>query len=78
MVASISNQLHFANGYPQADGDGRFVISGLAAGTYEITRNTYRPSPQQAVRLLPTLKQVVKVTEANESVLVFTLTLPHE
>jgi hypothetical protein len=37
MVASISNQLRFANGYAQVDEDGRFVISGLAAGTYELT-----------------------------------------
>jgi hypothetical protein len=37
MAASISNQLRFANGYAQVDEDGRFVISGLAAGTYELT-----------------------------------------
>jgi len=76
MVASISNQLRFANGYAQVDGDGRFVISGLAAGTYEITLNTYRPPPRQAVRLIPTLNQIVKVSDANESVVAFTVNLP--
>ena len=76
MVASISNQLRFANGYAQVDGDGRFVISGLATGTYEITLNTYRPPPRQAVRLIPTLKQIVKVSDANESVVAFTVNLP--
>jgi len=75
MAASISNQLRFANGYAQVGEDGQFVISGLAAGTYEITLNAYRPPPQQAVRLLPTLKQTVRVTDANESSVVFTLTL---
>jgi hypothetical protein len=75
MAASISNQLRFANGYAQVGKDGQFVISGLAAGTYEITLNAYLPPPQQAVRLLPTLKQTVKVTDANESSVVFTLTL---
>jgi hypothetical protein len=73
MTASISNQLRFANGYAQVDEDGRFVFSGLAAGTYHITLNTYGPPPQQAVRLLPTLTQTVKVTDANESSVVFTL-----
>jgi hypothetical protein len=76
MVASISNQLRFANGYAQVDGDGRFVISGLAAGTYEITLNIYRPPPRQAMRLIPTLKQIVKVSDANESVVAFTVNLP--
>jgi hypothetical protein len=75
MLASISNQLRFANGYAQVDEDGRFVISGLAAGDYEITLNTYHPPPRQATRLLPTLKQTVKVTDANESVVVFTINL---
>jgi hypothetical protein len=75
MAASISNQLHFANGYAQVDEDGRFVISGLAAGTYELTLNTYSPPPRQAVRLLPTMKQTVNVTDANESSVVFTLNL---
>jgi len=75
MAASISNQLRFANGYAQVGEDGQFVISGLAAGTYDITLNAYRPPPQQTVRLLPTLKQTVKVTDANESSVVFTLTL---
>lgn len=63
------------NGYAQVGGYGQFVISGWAAGTYDITLNSYRPPPQQAVRLLPTLKQSVKVTDANESSVVFTLTL---
>lgn len=75
MIASISNKLRFANGYARVDEDGRFVISGLAAGTYELTLNTYRPPPQQAVRLLPTMKQIVTVTDANESSVVFTLNL---
>jgi hypothetical protein len=75
MAASISNQLRFANGYAQVDENGRFVISGLAAGTYELTLNIYNPPPRQAVRLLPTMKQTVNVTDANESSVVFTLTL---
>ncbi len=75
MLASISNQLRFANGYAQVDEDGRFVISGLAAGTYEITLNTYHPPPRQAARFLPTLKQIVKVTDGSESVVVFTIHL---
>ena len=78
MAASISNQLRFANGYAQVGADGQFVISGLAAGTYEITLNAYRPPPQQTVRLLPTMKQTVKVTDANESSVVFTLSLPNQ
>jgi len=76
MTASISNQLRFANGYSQVDQDGRFVISGLAAGTYELTLNIFRPLPYQGVRLLPTMKQTVKVADANESSVVFTITLP--
>ncbi len=76
MVASISTQLRFANGYAQVDGEGRFVISGLSAGTYEITLNIYRRPPRQAVRLIPTLKQIVKVSDANESVIAFTVKLP--
>ena len=76
MVASISTQLRFANGYAQVDGEGWFVISGLSAGTYEITLKTYRPPPRQAVRLIPTLKQIVKVSDANESVIAFTVKLP--
>ena len=75
MVASISNRLRFANGYAQINEDGRFVISGLAAGTYELTLNTYSPPPHQAVRFLPTMKQTVTVTDANESSVVFTLIL---
>lgn len=75
MVASITNQLRFANGYAHVDENGRFVISGLAAGKYELTLNTYSPAPRQAVRLLPTVKQTVNVTDANESSVVFTLTL---
>lgn len=75
MIASISNRLRFSNGYAQVDQDGRFVISGLAAGTYELTLNTYKPPPRQAVRLLPTMKQIVNVTDANESSVVFTLIL---
>jgi hypothetical protein len=76
ILASITNQLRFSNGYAQVDEDGRFVISGLAAGTYEITLNVYHPPPRQAVRLLPTLKQIVKVTDGNESVVAFTIHLP--
>lgn len=75
MLASISNNLRFANGYAQVDQDGRFVISGLAAGTYELTLNAYNPPPHQAVRLLPTMKQTVNVIDANESSVVFTLNL---
>lgn len=78
LAASISNQLRFANGYAHVDENGRFVISGLAAGTYELILNTYNPPPRQAVRLLPTMKQTVKVTDANESSVVFTLTLPQD
>ena len=76
MRASIRNQLHFANGYAEVDKDGRFEISGLAAGTYELTLNTYNPPPQQGVLLLPTRKQIVTVADANESPVVFTLVLP--
>ena len=75
MTASIRNLLLFANGYAQVDEDGRFVISGLAAGKYELTLNIYRPPPRQGVRLLPTVKQIVNVTDANESSVVFTLIL---
>ena len=75
ITASISNKLHFANGYAQVDQDGRFVISGLAAGTYDLALNTFRPPPRQNVRLLPTMIQTVKVTDANESSVVFTLVL---
>ena len=78
MAASISNQLRFANGYAQVGEDRQFVISGLAAGTYDITLNAYRPPPEQTVRLLPTLKQTVKVTDANESSVVFTLNLANQ
>ena len=78
MTASISNQLRFANGYAQVDQDGRFVISGLAVGTYELTLNTYRPPPRQAARLLPTMKQTVTVTDANESSVFFTLILANQ
>jgi len=76
MTASIRNQPRFANGYAQVDKDGRFVISGLAAGTYEVTLNAYNPPPRQTVHLLPTMTQTVKVTDANESAVVFTLLLP--
>ena len=73
MLASITNKLRFSNGYAQVDTDGNFAISGLAAGTYEITLNTYYPAPHQGVRLLPTLKQVVKVSDAGESQVLFTI-----
>lgn len=76
MNAAISNKLRFANGYAEVDEDGRFVISGLAAGTYDLTLNTYNPPPRQAVRLLPTMIQSVNVTDGNESSVVFTVTLP--
>ena len=75
ITASISNKLNFANGYAQVDQDGRFVISGLAAGTYELVLNVFRPPPRQNVRLLPTMRQTVNVTDANESPVVFTLVL---
>ena len=75
MAASISNQLRFANGYAQVDDNGRFIISGLAAGSYDITLNVYSPPPRQGVRLLPTMKQTVQVTDANESSVTFTLAL---
>jgi len=78
ITASISNKLHFANGYAQVDQDGRFVISGLAAGTYDLALNTFRPPPRQNVRLLPTMFQTVKVTDANESSVVFTLVLANQ
>ena len=77
MTASISNQLRFANGYAQVDDEGRFVISGLAAGTYEVMLNIFSPPPRQAVRLLPAMKQTVNVTDANESSVVFTFTFPN-
>ena len=77
MTASIRNQLRFANGYASVDEEGRFVISGLAAGTYELTLNTYNSPPRQAVRLLPTMKQIVNVTDANESSVVFTVRVPN-
>lgn len=78
MTASISNQLHFANGYAEVDKDGQFVISGLAAGTYEITLNTYNPPPRQAAKLLPTMKQTAIVTDANEASVIFTLILANQ
>jgi protocatechuate 3,4-dioxygenase beta subunit len=74
--ASISNQLRFANGYADVDQDGHFTISGLAPGTYQIALNAYNPPPHQGVRLAPTLIQSVKVTDANESVVAFTIKLP--
>ena len=77
MSASISNQLRFANGYAQVDADGRFVISGLAAGTYKLTLNTYSPPPHQAAQLLPPVTKTVNVTDANESSVFFTVTLPN-
>lgn len=75
ITASISNKLNFANGYAQVDQDGRFVISGLAAGTYELALNVFRPPPHQNVRLLPTMRQTVNVTDANESPLTLTIVL---
>ncbi|MEN3327455.1 MAG: hypothetical protein V7638_2262 [Acidobacteriota bacterium] len=78
ITASISNKLHFANGYAQVDQDGRFVISGLAAGKYELALNVFRPPPRQNVRLLPTIRQTVEVTDANESPVVFTLVLDNQ
>lgn len=78
ITASISNKLHFANGYAQVDQDGRFVISGLATGTYDLALNTFRPPPRQNVRLLPTMIQTVNVTDANESSVVFTLMLVNQ
>jgi hypothetical protein len=77
MTASLSNQLRFANGYAQIDENGRFVIAGLAAGTYELALNTFRPPPHQAARLLPTMRQIVNVTDANESSVVFTVVVPN-
>ena len=78
MVASISNRLRFANGYAQVDQDGRFVISGLAAGTYQVTLDTYNPPPRQAVRLLPIMMQIVKVTDTTESSVTFNIALAHQ
>jgi len=77
MAASISNRLRFANGYAQVDQDGRFVISGLAAGTYDLALNIYSPPGRQAVRLIPTVIQTVNVSDANESAVVFTIALPN-
>ncbi len=78
ITASINNKLNFANGYAQVDQDGQFVISGLAAGTYELALNVFRPPPRQSVRLLPTMRQTVNVTDANESPVVFTLVLANQ
>jgi hypothetical protein len=75
MLASITNKLLFSNGYAQVDSEGKFAFSGLAPGTYEITLNTYNPPPHQGVRLLPPLKQSVKVSDASESPLIFTINL---
>jgi hypothetical protein len=75
MRASINNTLRFANGYADVDENGRFSISGLAAGTYEITLNVYGSPPRQAVRLLPTLKETVKVADGNETEAIFTINL---
>jgi len=75
MTTSIATPLRFANGYAQVDADGRFVISGLAAATYEVVLNIYNPPPRQNVRLLPAMKQTIKVTDANETSVVFTLHL---
>lgn len=77
MSAAISNQLRFANGYAEVDADGRFVISGLAAGTYNVALITYNPPPRQSVQLLPPMNQTVIVTDANESSVIFTLRLAH-
>jgi len=78
MTASIATQLRFANGYAQVDADGRFVISGLAAGRYDVVLNIYNPPPRQNVRLLPSITQTVNVTDANESSTVFTLNLANQ
>ena len=78
MTASISNQLRFANGYAKVDDEGRFVISGLAAGTYDVLLNIFNPPPRQAVRLLPSMKQTVNVTNANESSVAFTVILANQ
>ena len=78
ITASISNKLNFANGYANVDHDGRFVISGLAAGRYELALNVFRPAPRQNVRLVPTMRQTVIVTDANESPVIFTLVLPNQ
>jgi hypothetical protein len=75
MLASIRNPLLFANGYAEVDEHGRFSISGLAAGTYEITLNVYNPPPRQATRLLPTMKETVKVADGNEAEAIFTINL---
>lgn len=77
LTASIATPLRFANGYAQVDADGRFVISGLAAGKYDVVLNIYNPPPRQNVRLLPAMSQPVNVTDANESAVVFTLKLPN-
>lgn len=78
LTASIATPLRFANGYAQVDADGRFVISGLAAGKYDVVLNIYNPPPRQNVRLLPAMSQPVNVTDANESAVVFTLKLPNQ
>ena len=78
MTASIATPLRFANGYAQVDADGRFLISGLAAGKYDVVLNIYNPPPRQNVRLLHTMNQTVNVTDANESSVVFSLKLPNQ
>jgi hypothetical protein len=75
MLASITNKLRFSNGYAQIDKEGNFAFLGIPAGTYEITLNTYHPPPRQALRLLPTLKQTIKVNDAAESQVQFTVRL---
>ena len=61
------------------DSRGRFMISNLAAGTYEVTLQRYPPAQvQPPKRPPPPLKQTVSVADGAETEITFTLDLSPE